>query len=78
MSLETGDVYIMIEFREDVMKSVYEELTEDEKNALSLAKSIMDKISGNYINEINADLTDVFRSISALLSNMGAIHRNGK
>lgn len=77
MSLETGEFGNMIDFSESVMKSVYEELSKDEKNALSLAKSIMDKMSGYYINEKNAELADFFRSISALLSNMEAIYRNG-
>lgn len=68
----------MIEFNENVMKSVFDGLSNEEKCILPSAKSIMDKLSGYYIGEKNADMANLFMSISALLSNMDKMNRDGK
>ena len=65
----------MIEFNEKVKRSLLEILSNEEKEALPVAKSIMDRFSGYYINQIeksstNTEMADLFRSISALLFSM--------
>lgn len=68
----------MFEFNENLMRNVFDGLSNDEKCVLPSAKSIMDKLAGYYIGEKNADMADLFRSISALLSNMDKMNRSGK
>lgn len=67
----------MLEFSEEMKKSVLNSLDADEKNVLMLSKGIMDKVSGYFINKYNPEMADIFRSISSLLLNLQDLKENG-
>jgi len=67
----------MLEFSEEMKKSVLNNLNADEKNVLMLSKGIMDKVSGYYIHKYSPEMADIFRSISSLLSNLQDLKENG-
>lgn len=68
----------MLNFSEEMKRSVFNSLNTDEKSILMLAKGIMDKTSGYYIQEYNSDMADVFRSISAFLLNLQDLKEDGE